>query len=238
MYSWGIFKVTIPISGIITPGYTLCWAAKFLDEDHIYSRNLFDHDEMELYGRIHDLLDEADGVVTYNGDRFDIPQLNRGFVEVGLGRPAPYNKIDLYKVVKKNFKFASNKLDYVCQALGLEGKIPTKGMSLWRDCIDGKEAAWIKMVAYNKQDVRITEQLHNHLLPWIDGYPNYALHSMDKDKLLCPKCGSHRIHKRGLQHSSTQTYQRYQCQDCSSWFRGRYTSVPSNQRNLILTEAK
>ena len=78
----------------------------------------------------HDLLSEADVVVHYNGDKFDLPHLNREFVESGLGPPAPYASIDLLKTVKRKFRFPSNKLDYVVQKLRLGAKVSTGGYDL------------------------------------------------------------------------------------------------------------
>ena len=238
VFSWGLWGVNIPIGNIVAPGYTLSWCAKFLDEDVYYSSDVFNHDTDEMYNNIHRLLEEADGVVTYYGDRFDIPQLNRGFVEWGFPRPSPFSKIDLCKVVKKHFKFASNKLDYVCQALDLGKKAPHKGMQLWIDCMAGDKDAWKLMRAYNKQDVTITEALYHRLLPWIDGHPNYGLHHPGALETSCPKCGSNHIQKRGLKHTQTQSYQQYQCQDCHSWFRDRFTAVDAVERKMIFAEAK
>ena len=238
VYSWGLWNQNIPIARLVKPGYTMCWSAKFVGSQEGFSSDIFTHDAKTMLSYIHHLLSEADGVVTYNGDRFDLPQLNRGFVEIGLPRPAAYKKVDLYKTVKKNFKFASNKLTYVCDALGLDNKTPHKGMELWTGCMNGDPESWKQMLEYNQQDVVITEQLYHTLLPWIDGHPNFVLHQDVKDVLRCPKCGSKHIHRRGLQHSATQSYHRYQCQDCKSWFRERFTSVEPEDRKLILAESK
>ena len=238
VYSWGLYKQLIPVSNLVEPGYTMCWAAQFVGDKTMHQSNIFESTSEEMLGYINHLLNQADGVVTYNGDSFDLPQLNRGFVEAGLPRPSPYSKIDLYKSVKKHFKFASNKLDYVCQELGLARKLPSKGMKLWSDCMDGSEEAWAQMIDYNKQDVVITGQLYKHVLPWIDGHPNFALHEPTNGERICPKCGSHNLQSRGYQHTQTQSYRRYQCQDCHSWFRERFTAVKGGDRSLILTESK
>src|SRR5690606_41747736 len=78
----------------------------------------------------HRLLSAADAVIHFNGQRFDIPHLNREFVEAGLTPPSPYSQIDLLKVVKKNFRFPSNKLDYVTKKLGLDHKVQNGGHQL------------------------------------------------------------------------------------------------------------
>jgi DNA polymerase III epsilon subunit-like protein len=81
--------------------------------------------------KIHSLLDECDAVIHYNGTRFDIPTLNKEFLEAGMPPPSPYHQIDLLKTSRKEFRFPSNKLDYVARALGLGQKTKHEGFELW-----------------------------------------------------------------------------------------------------------
>ena len=131
--AWGLWKQNINIDAIIGDSRVLTWAASWEGEDHVlYSDGLTDHKAM-IKG-IHELLEEADYVCTYNGDRFDLKILNQEFLEAGLPPPSPYKSIDLLKVVKKNFRFTSNKLDYITGKLGLGNKIKHRGYQLWLDC--------------------------------------------------------------------------------------------------------
>jgi DNA polymerase elongation subunit (family B) len=171
---------------------------------------------------IHQLLDEADAVITYNGKKFDIPVLNKEFVSLGMSPPAPYKHIDLYQVVRKNFRFASNKLDYICQSLGLGNKIKHRGMDLWKDCIDGDEEAIEEMLRYNQQDVVLLEKLYYVLLPWFKSPINHAIM---QGELVCTNCGSKHYHSRGHAYTSAGKYARYQCQDCGTWFRSNKTEA-------------
>jgi uncharacterized protein YprB with RNaseH-like and TPR domain len=116
----------------------------------------------------HALLDLADVVMTWNGRKFDIPHLNREFLGLGFSPPSPYQQIDLYQVVKKNFLFPSNKLQYVSQALGLDGKVAHEGHGLWVACMEGDPEAWALMERYNKQDVWMLEEIYGRVQPWID----------------------------------------------------------------------
>ena len=74
---------------------------------------------------IHKLVDEADAIITYNGKRFDMPILNKEFLLLGFDLPSPYKDIDLLNTARQNFKFASNKLDYISQELGIGMKQKT-----------------------------------------------------------------------------------------------------------------
>jgi uncharacterized protein YprB with RNaseH-like and TPR domain len=164
----------------------------------------------------HRLLSEADAVVHWHGARFDIPHLNREFLQAGYDPPPPLAQIDLYKVVRKHFRFPSYKLDYISKELGIEGKAETGGFQLWLDCMREDRKAWSKMRKYNIQDVIMLEDMYNRLLPWITNHPNQNLHGEDGG---CPTCGSGRLQRRGLARTKTAVYQRYQCLACGAWSR-------------------
>jgi DNA polymerase elongation subunit (family B) len=167
-----------------------------------------------MLGAIHDLLNDADMVVHFNGKRFDIPIINRELVVAGMSPPAPYHQVDLLSVVKRQFRFASNKLAYVSVALGLEGKMGHEGHELWTKCLAGDTDAWARMEAYNRQDVVLTEQLYKRLLPWITGHPNRRLYGTATG---CPTCGSGDLRKEGFALTQLGRYQRYSCRGCGSW---------------------
>ena len=182
---------------------------------------------------IHKLLDEADVVIHYNGKKFDIPTLNKEFLLHGLTPPAPYKQIDLLKEVRSNFKFISNKLDYVAQALKLGQKVKHKGHQLWVDCMAGKEDAWQQMEEYNIQDVELLEKLYDSLKPWIKSHPNHGLYGEVFDSHVCPNCSSGKLRRRGYAYSNTYRYQRYQCTDCGKWSRGAKSLGPKVENKVI-----
>ncbi len=163
---------------------------------------------------IHGLLNDADAVVHYNGTKFDIPTLNKEFLLHSFNPPSPYKQIDLLRVVRSNFRFPSNKLDYVAQRLNLGKKHEHEGHELWVKCMNGDKDAWKRMEQYNIQDVVLLESLYNSLRPWIRNHPN---HNLFADDHVCPNCASTRLQKRGTAISSTGTYQRYQCASCGTW---------------------
>lgn len=169
-----------------------------------------------MISRIHKMLSEADAVVHFNGKRFDIPTLNKEFLLHGLTPPAPYKQIDLLQVTKKQFRFPSNKLDYVSQVLGLGSKLHHKGHELWVGCMKNQPKDWKVMEKYNKQDVILLEKLYNRLLPWITNHPNTGVYI---GRPVCTNCGSSKLQKRGLARTQAQSYTRYQCQGCGKWCR-------------------
>lgn len=212
----------------------MCWAAKWLGEKEILFNSVHASTAEAMLVEIHELLNEADATVTYNGKKFDLPILNKEFAALDMAPASPCHHIDLYRVVKKNFKFQSNKLDYVCQEFGLGHKFEHKGIDLWKGCMRGDEKSWAQMEKYNKQDVRLLDKLYARLLPWIDNHPNEALYDTGHlARPTCPNCGSTHVQSRGMATTKTGTYKRYQCQ-CGKWLRGRMTQVPSDVRENVL----
>jgi len=172
--------------------------------------------------RIHNLLDEADAVIHYNGTKFDIPTLNKEFITHGMKPPAPYQQIDLLRTARTKFKFPSNKLDYVAKALGVKTKVKHRGHSLWMDCMDGDIHAWAEMETYNKGDIETLEEVYGKLKPWIKGHAN---HSVFSGSLVCPTCGDSHYQRRGYQFTRAGKYARFQCNGCGSWFRHNTTEA-------------
>jgi len=214
---WALWDQNVALSQLMESGYTLCWAAKFLGEEKIYSSSRETRTEEDMLLGIHALLNEADAVVHFNGKRFDIPTLNKDFLENDFPPPSPYKQIDLWQTVKTEFKFPSNKLEYVCKALGVGQKIKTIGHELWVRCMAGDPEAWTMMIEYNINDVLILEEVYYKLLPWIKGHASYSMYS--EGAMVCPNCGSSHYQKRGFTYTLASKYQRMQCSDCGTWFR-------------------
>jgi predicted PolB exonuclease-like 3'-5' exonuclease len=169
-----------------------------------------------MLANVHVLLDQADAVVHYNGSRFDIPILNKEFLLNGMPPPSPAKHIDLLQVARRQFRFVSNKLDYVSQALGLGAKTAHEGHTLWLKCMNDDRKAWKIMEEYNKNDVILLEKVYDKFKGWIKQHPNHNAYSAD---ICCPNCASRKLQARGTQRSRTAIYQRYQCKDCGSWAR-------------------
>lgn len=215
VFTWGLFNQNISIDKIAKSGYILCWAAKWLGDKKVIYSGLDVDSRASMLKKMHKLLNEADAVITYNGNRYDLPTLNREFLKSGMKPPAPYKKIDLLNTARRHFRFESNKLDYVAQQLGVGSKVKHKGMQLWLDCMNKDPAAWKIMQKYNKQDVVLLEKVYEKMRPWVSNHPSHGAHN---DSVVCPTCGSAHFQKRGIHVSSMGQYQRYQCNKCGHWF--------------------
>lgn len=236
-FTWGLFNQNLSIDKIIEPGYTLCFSAKWFRSPNTMFFSIFHDGQENMIDQAWRLLHKADAVIHYNGAKFDIPTLNREFLLQGMTPPEPYKQIDLLTTVKREFRLASNKLDFVCQELGIGSKVQHKGMELWKECMENDPDAWETMKEYNKRDVTLLEDLYLYLRPWIRNHPNFALYD-NTDRPCCTNCGSTRLHSRGKQHNTnTQSYRRFQCLECGTWVRERFTSLPKEQRQNVLVRA-
>lgn len=220
---WSLWNQNIGLSQLRESTRMMCFVAKWGDssEAHFYSGD-FDPagNQRVMVKAAHELLSEADVVVHYNGKKFDVPHLNREFVEHGLSRPRPFHQVDLLTAVRKIVKLPSYKLQYVATWLGLQGKVQHEGHDLWVKCMAGDPKAWARMRTYNIQDVRLLPRIHHHkrLQSWLPNLPNVALiDGLEGDRC---HCGSDRLIKQGFAYTKLGKFQQYQCKKCGSWTRG------------------
>jgi len=215
-YIWDLRTRYVSPGMLIEPKRMLCFAAKW----HGTSQTVFQsrwHDGQEkMVRRLHGLLDEADGVIHYNGNRFDRPTINTEFALFDMMPPSPTPNIDLYKTVKKHFAFMSNSLKHVAGQLETDQKIDNDGMALWLKVLQNDRLAQVKMREYNIGDILANESLYERLLPWIDQHPSHGLLNGGH---CCPNCGGMALVKRGYSRTQSRAYQRYVCRECGKWSR-------------------
>lgn len=233
---WGLWKQNVSLTNLLGESEVLCWAAKWEGQEGVVSGSVFHDGRSVMLEKIHALLEEADNVVTYNGERFDLRILNQEFLFEGLKPPRPYHSIDLLRTVRSRFRGTSNKLDWWLRRLSLGKKTDTGGAQLWIDCMRNDEAAWAKMLQYNADDVLLTEKLLQRLRPWVPNYP-VQRPVIDVDtgevKPVCA-CGSTHFHSRGYKWTvSGLAYRQFQCQPCGKWYRERYSAKDKEKSPLV-----
>jgi len=214
-YTWGLRDQNISINQIKEPPRILSFAAKFHGSREIHFRSEWGDGEKRMLREAHKLLDEADAVIGWNSDRFDVRWLYGQFVKHGMSRPSPFAKVDLMKSARHFLYLPSYKLDYVAQFLGVGKKVTTGGFELWEGVMAGDPKAQALMRRYNIADTRLTEAVFDRLSEkgWVKGMPNYAIEGGHA----CPSCGSEKLQARGYSHSKTKRYKRWQCNDCGGW---------------------
>lgn len=216
VYRWGFYDQSpVALNQVIKPGGVMSYAARWIDtpKSEIIYQDIRDGKEVMLQG-IYNLIDEADGLVSWNGQKFDTKRINTEFVQLGWTPPAEAKEIDLMLAVKKKMAFPSNKLEYVANALLGKGKVQHEGFSLWLKCMAGDAKAWTRMEKYNKQDVHLLIELYERLLPWVDVIPNHNLFGGYDG---CPKCGSEDIIRNGFRYTKISKFQRYECKQCGAF---------------------
>lgn len=232
-YVWGKYEQNV--ISFEHDWYMLTFAYKWLGEKKIHVRALPDYknykkdkkDDKALCKELWDLFDEADVVIGHNGDAFDIKKAQARFVQHGFQPPAPFKTVDTLKVARKYFKFTSNKLDDLGDYLKVGRKVQTGGWELWKGCaIDDKKSSWNKMRRYNKQDIKLLEDVYMALRPWMVNHPNFNVVSGTKDN--CPVCGVANLSKRGFYVTRTTRHQRFRCSGCGAW-----SSQPLSGRSVV-----
>lgn len=211
----------------------MCWAAKWHGEDEIMFESIHQSSAKKMLARVHKLIGEADAVVHYNGRAFDMPTLNKEFITHGFKPPAPYKQVDLCQIAKSEFRFPSNRLEYIARALGLGEKTKHEGHELWIKCMSRDPAAWKRMEEYNRNDVVLLDAVYERMRPWIKSHPSHGLYD-EPGVPVCTNCGSARMQRRGFARTSVNKYARYQCQDCGTWMREAISELPKEDRQVIL----
>jgi hypothetical protein len=236
VFQKSVWKANITDDQIISEWFGLCWSAKWLFDDTIISDRLtgkeaIAEDDKRITKSLWKLLDECDIAIAHNGDSFDIPNMNTRFIINGLLPPSPYQTIDTKTVAKKQFGFTHNSLDALSKLFGLGEKKKTD-FDLWVSCVDGDDKSLAYMEEYNKEDVRLLEDVYLKLRPWIKGHPNLGLY-VESDGVVCPNCGSEDVQWTGkFYFTQTGKYETFQC-NCGAFGRSRTNSFDKELRKSL-----
>lgn len=213
-YVWKMWDENISPDQLIDPGGLLCFGAQWLGVKEIMFMSEWEHGKHAMAVKLRELLDEAEAVITYNGNRYDLPKIRGHLMLEGLQPFAPPTSIDLIKTIK-GLGFVMNRLAYIAPLLGIGEKMKHQGFGLWRSVLEGDEKAQRKMQKYCMQDVRVTTKLYQHILPFITDHPH-----LGDNKGACGACGSNHVQLRGFRRTKAFKTQRLQCQDCGAWSSG------------------
>ena len=243
-YTWGIWQQNIaPLDQIITDWFILCWSAKWLFGEKIISakltkEELASEDDTRILKKMWQLLEQADIVITHNGDRFDLPKINTRMLINGLKPTMPYQSIDTCKALKRKFSFTSNKLDFACMKLGLRRKMDTGGFELWEKVANGNMKALKDMAKYCNNDVLCLEELYLFIRPWINPHPNMGLF-ITEDVCSCPNCGGQSLTETGGKYrTQISEFTATRCDNCGAIGRVRKAWNTGLNKNLTVSIAR
>lgn len=226
--AWGSWQVDA--IRILRPTFVLCVAGKWLSEDKPFVYGMIDYplykrdklNDREVCKAIWKDLDEADIVITHNGDQHDLKILNARFYYHKLGLPSPYTSIDTKKLAKRIGKFPTNKLKHIREFRGESFKEDSGGYGTWEKCLEGDVKSWKHLMKYCKNDVAITELTYLELRPYAPASANFSTYQ-ERDG--CPACGHVIIIERGWAYTKTGRTKRYSCNKCGAWSRGKHEKL-------------
>lgn len=210
---------TTPIEFIIEPPRMVCFAAKFYGEKTLFrGENMMSHEDMVISAW--EMLNEADIVVTFFGNGFDLPWFNTEFKLLGLPKPSPYRSLDIHQICRQ-FKLPSKKLAYISKRFGWgKGKFDSGGIRTWLAVMAGDKKVWQAFRKYNMQDVDVLVDAFEDLRSWFPAWFNLNVYA-DGYEENCNKCGSDDLIRQGFAHTATGKYQRFACRRCGSWMRSK-----------------
>lgn len=229
-FVWGLWQQNVSINQLMESTEVICFGARWYGEKTVNFKSVHHHGKKAMLDELHRLMEEADVLVGWNSAAFDSKHIKREFIENGYLPPSPYKELDLMRVVKSQFKFPSNKLDYVAQTLGVGAKVQHSGFDLWVGCMADDKKSWAKMKEYQIQDVDLLIDLYEILKPWIKNHPHTALYNGIEGG--CSNCASVKLQRRGYSRTTTATYQRFQCMDCGKWLKGDKAIEKTTYRSI------
>lgn len=217
---WDVWNQNINMEQIEKDWSVLSWAAKWLFDTNVMGASVTAaeakaHEDISVLRDVWKLLDEADLVITHNGDRFDFKRLNARFFIHGLPKPMYYKSIDTWRVAKDNFDLTYGKLDWIARVTGIGRKVETK-FEWWKECHEGNQKYLDLMLEYNKWDVNLEEEAYLKLRPWMTNHPNMNLFTLSGDVPCCPTCGGLDLHWNGKYSTPLGLYKAFRCQSCGT----------------------
>lgn len=225
-YHWRVWKENVSPDQLQNRTWMICWAAKWADQkklrgDTVTGAEARAEDDARVVASLAELIRGADFIVGHNVDRFDLPQLNTRLLDLRLEPLPPVKTVDTLKVAKKAFSFTYNRLSYLADFLGFDGKQHME-MGDWLASTKGDDRALWKMLRYCRQDVRVLEDVWETLRPYAKGLPRMvdAHHEMQH---ACPSCGASREHvvPAGWHRTNASNFARYRCEKCGRYCRSR-----------------
>ncbi len=218
---WHLGEQRILPENVISYGRIICISYKWQGSDKIH-RFLWNKGcDKELMKKFYNVIEQADEVVTHNGDNHDIKWIKTRFLVSGYKSIPDLKSIDTLKIARK-FKFPSNKLTEIARYLEKEAgfKIGTKldhsGLSMWDDVIlRNNKKQLLHMGRYCDQDVFLLERI----FLFLEGFAKPKTHLgvfSGGDKADCPYCaGTHLYLKDRTVGVSGNIKCRMQCNGCN-----------------------
>lgn len=228
VWIWKLGEQRVNIDQVKEDWYIMAWTAKWLGDNKLIYRDIrHSKSDKAILFDLWKLLDEADIVVSQNGETFDIPKIEARMMLYGFKPFKPFKHHDTYKELK-NKGFTSHKLDYLtdkfCKKYKKLCHKKYPGLKLWIECLKGNINAWNEMQKYNNYDVLSTEELYLNTRGWSTKKAPRIVFNNDPERQ-CQYCKSFKTQKRGIERLLNKAFVRIQCQSCGKYQRGKQIKV-------------
>ncbi len=151
-------------------GWLISWCIKEQDSKKIHSAFVTREEilngilDKRIVQELVDTMKQFTLIVTYYGARFDIPMVRTRAIFWGIPF-IPYGEIehkDLYFLARSKLRLHSNRLDSVCDLMGITGKTRLEPR-IWVSANTGNEESIKYITEHNRWDVIILEEVHRKL---------------------------------------------------------------------------
>jgi hypothetical protein len=211
---------------------TVCFTAKTMGKRPEFVAEWQRPDPHWIARRSWEIVDAADLVVTYNGNRADLAWLRTAWLDAGLPEPRPFKSVDLFKL-QARWALERRSLAYLLERLSMASKEGHYNAAEARAACAGNRAAQKALRGYNMTDVEITEALYlrvRHLLPTVNLGAFYA---DAEDVNRCPYCGAEGTLKAsGWYTASVQSYGLLTCDSCGGHARNNHVKRKTRVRGV------
>lgn len=199
-------------------GTLLCVGYKWLGDKNPTVISILDYpgknilDDSNLVKAFHDVLAEAEMVITYFGKGFDQPWLQGKYMLYDLAPLPNIPHVDLFYTAKSNTRLSRKSLDNLVTEFRV-GKKYNVSREDWKLAKIGDVGGINQVIKHCYVDVNLTEKLYlTKLRPYVRMHPRIA------GWLPCRHCGSTKLQSRGLAlYVTKNARRRVQCQKCGGW---------------------
>lgn len=219
VYSWNIgYNLNIDYNNIIQERAIICVCYKWEGDDEVHYIHWNKGNDKTLVYQFYNVITKADEVVGHNGDNYDLKWFRTRCLYHGIANMPDFKSIDTLKVSRSNFRFNSNRLDYIGQFFNL-GKKTSTNFDLWkRITMDNDRQALKEMIDYCCNDVILLEKVYKKL----QGYMKNKTHAgllKGKSKCSCPSCASDNTHvNKSVISALGMEKKQMKCNNCGKYF--------------------
>lgn len=197
---WGSGKQYVGHDSITTETQIITVAWKWIGSNRVehLKWSMKKRSDKKLIKAFLEEYNKADLVVGWNNNSFDNKIVHSRAMKYNLEVNTLVKSFDIMRQVKRVFRLPSYSMAYVSRYLGLAGKLSYGGgIRMWKDIQWGDKnsakQAMKTMIAYNVQDVALTEEIYFKLRKYLGHVIHVgALQGKDKN-LTCPSCGGSKI---------------------------------------------